>query len=116
MFDAKDPNVQAYTKMMYGENAVHVPCWMFTQDSTDEVVSFIGASKSLDLRFGGTKEQRLALGEMIIRPHFAIESDIYRGHGLAGLVMADKTDFITAEDARVLLDPLGILEREYGIH
>lgn len=115
MFDSKDPNVQAYTQMMYGQHAVHVPCWMFTQDSTSEIVSFVGASKSLDLQFGGQKEVRLVLGEIIVRPHFVVESDIYLGHGLSGLAMANKEDFIFAEDARVLCDPIGILKKTYGV-
>ena len=114
MFDSQDPNTKAYTQMMYGVHAVHVPCWMFTQDSTEDIVSFIGASKSLDLRFGGQKEQRLVLGEIIVRPHFVIESDIYRGYGLGGLVTADKEEFIRAPDANVLLDPLEILKRRFS--
>jgi hypothetical protein len=51
------------------------------------------------------------LGEVIVRPtHFVVESDIFRGHGPAGLLRAYHQEFMEAPDLQVLCDPAGKLD------
>jgi len=80
---------QAAAQIMFGENARHVPMWMYVQDSGSGVVSFTGASRvgeaSHPLRYGSERTHQFILGELVIRPHLVMATDTLRGMGLAGL-------------------------------
>ena len=104
-----------FTHFMYGKNAVHVPAWFYAQGDKN-IVSFVGASKSSELKFNGDKTHQLVLGEIIVRPHFVVESDTFKGHGLNGVATANHWDFLHAADARALCDPLGILAKDFGLN
>ncbi len=82
-----DPN---YTRVLFGDRAIHVPAWFYVQDAGDGIVTFVGASKSDDLlhplRYGSTRTHQLIVGELIVRPHRIIATDALRGSGLAALV------------------------------
>jgi hypothetical protein len=99
------------THIMYGKHAIHVPAWFYTQGDGG-VVSFVGASSSPALRFGGVKTHQLVVGEIIVRPHYVVESDAFKGHGLPGLATANHHDFLNSEDAKVICDALGILSKD----
>lgn len=95
-----------YTKVMFGQHAVHVPAWLVVQDSGDGIVSFVGGSKVgveqfaaglHPLRFGSAKTHQLVIGEVIIRPHRVTASDERRGSGLAGLATDPFTSLADAE-------------------
>jgi hypothetical protein len=81
------------TKIMFGENARHVPMWMYVQDQGTQdgqrYVSFVGASKvgadTHPLRYGSERVHQFVLGEIIVRPHLVIATDTLQGMGLAGL-------------------------------
>jgi hypothetical protein len=93
-------------KAMYGQFARHVPVMMFVQDQGPGVVSFIGASKSIDMRYGSNMTHQLIVGELIVRPHYVIGSNHFRGYGLAGMLQAcDLEEWI--ENGQVLADPMG---------
>lgn len=81
-----------YTQIMYGENARHVPCWMYVQDQGPSVVSFVGASRILSdahpLRYGSDRTHQFIVGEAIIRPHLVVATDALVGYGLAGLAQS----------------------------
>lgn len=73
-------------RVMYGENARHVPCWLYTQ-GPGSVISFVGASRT-----GGPnplaysqRATQFIVGEIIVRPHLVIATDALRGMGLGGL-------------------------------
>lgn len=109
---------ELYTKVMFGENSKHVPCWMYMQPQAGGVISFVGATMSPQLWWGGNKTHQYMLGELIARPHFVVGSNTFRGTGLAGLVSRNPMDFIMAEDMNILCDPaqkVGRLMREYSI-
>ncbi len=92
-------------KLMYGENAVHVPMWMVVQDAGN-AVSFVGASQNTSLRFGSKLTHQLVIGEFVIRPHVVVESEHGKGSGLSGMITRDPKDFF--EYGKVILDPMGI--------
>ena len=78
-----------HQKMMYGENSIHVPMWMKTINQ-NPVTAFVGASKDISLK----KEDfvhTLYLGEIIVRPHYAIATDRYKGYGAQGLLNDDRS-------------------------
>ncbi|HEY9656985.1 MAG TPA: hypothetical protein V6C65_00870 [Allocoleopsis sp.] len=102
------------TRLVFGMYARHAPCWMYVQNQGEGGVSFVGASRSQALRFDGEKEHQFVLGEIIVRPHFVVESNAFIGYGLGGLATAHHEDFITAEDRKVLLDPFGKFKK-YGL-
>jgi hypothetical protein len=100
-----DTNVD-YTKVMFGQHAVHVPAWLVVQDGGEGLVSFIGGSKVgvesfaaglHPLRFGSAKTHQLVIGEIIVRPHRVTTSDDRRGSGLAGLATDPFTGLADAE-------------------
>lgn len=81
-----------YSKVLFGQHAVHVPAWLWVQHQGTEdgatFVSFVGASKVQGLnplRFGSDRTHQLLVGEIVVRPHRVAHTDAYRGHGLAGL-------------------------------
>lgn len=102
-----------FGKVLFGQHAVHVPMWMWVQDAGtdngDAFVTFVGASKvrglAHPLRFGSQRTHQLVVGELLIRPHKAVATDEYRGHGISGLALLGSTvlpDLMT--DGDVLLD------------
>lgn len=97
------------TKIMFGENAVHVPMWMKVQDQGNGTVVFVGASRTQDLRYGSERTHQLILGEVIVRPHLVMGSDDFRGHGLKNL--ATEMDVETWLKGDLILDPIGRLEQ-----
>lgn len=70
------------TKVMFGKDAIHVPMWMVVQNQRDGGVMFAGASRSLQLLYGGDKIHTLILGEIIVRPHIVIATDDFMGYGI----------------------------------
>lgn len=99
------------TRAMFGQFAQHVPAWMYVQHQGPGIVSFVGASKSEDLRFGGSKVHQFFLGELIARPHFVAESATFTGNGLASLIRSYHTDFLNAPDVKLLCDPMNAFEK-----
>jgi hypothetical protein len=59
-----------YTQAMFGKYAHQVPCWPYVQKQSNEVVTLVGASKSLNLCYGGELTHQFISGEIIVRPHF----------------------------------------------
>jgi hypothetical protein len=98
------------TKAMYGENAVHVPCWMIMQEHGG-AVSFVGASKNItDLKFGSNMTHQCVVGEIIVRPHLVLESERFVGHGLTGLATSSM-DWMQPSYSKVLIDAVGKMTR-----
>ena len=98
-------NDNVMMRAMYGQHAKHVPCWMIAQDQGEGVTLFVGASRSLDLRFGSARTHVLMLGEMIARPHLVLASDAFRGAGIASLARGpDVAEWVKGD---LLADPLG---------
>jgi hypothetical protein len=86
-------------RLMFGENARHVPAWMYVQDNGPGGVTFIGASNVTGthrpapdatphpLRYGSERTHQLIVGELIVRPHLVIATDTLRGMGLTNLAV-----------------------------
>lgn len=78
-----------YVKAVLGENAIHVPAWLYVQDQGDGVVAFVGASRAPHphpLRYGSERTHQFVVGEIVVRPHTVIGTDVLRGSGIASLL------------------------------
>lgn len=81
-------------RVMYGQNARHVPAWMYVQRHSAETVGLIGASRVLEgtahpLLYGSGRQHAFIVGEVIVRPHVVITTDALRGMGAGGLYTGD---------------------------
>jgi hypothetical protein len=104
-------NEMDYARVLYGQNARHVPAWLYVQDAGDGLVSFVGASRVDDaahpLRYGSDRTHQLIVGEVIVRPHLVVATDALKGTGLAGLMtgahdidaMLDEGEYVIARRA-----------------
>lgn len=79
-------------RILFGDNARHVPAWMYIQDQGDGTVTFAGASRlpgtRHSLRYGSDRTHQFMVGEIVVRPHMLLGTDALRGQGLAHLVRA----------------------------
>lgn len=98
---------EAMMQALFGRFARRVPMWVVVQDAGTDGVTFVGASRDPRLRFGSTMTHQLIVGEMVVRPHVAIESDRYQGLGLSGFVKhgADLEEWFA--NGQLLCDPIG---------
>jgi len=102
-------------KVLFGENARHVPAWMYVQGEAG-LVSFVGASKvptpEHPLRFGSQRTHQFIVGDLVVRPHLVVATDTLQGMGLSAL--ATHRHDIAAMLARGerLLD-LGLIENRW---
>jgi hypothetical protein len=74
---------------MFGDNARHVPGWLYVQDAGGGIVTFAGSSRMTHphpLRYGSNRAHQFVVGELIIRPHIVVTTDSLQGEGLTGLV------------------------------
>lgn len=81
-------------RIMYGENARHVPCWLYTQ-GPGSIISFVGASRTdgPNPLAWSQRSTQFIVGEIIVRPHLVIATDALRGMGLGGLA-TDSHDIV----------------------
>jgi hypothetical protein len=93
-------------KALYGQNAKHVHGWIKVQRASDDTVSFVGASRCIDLMYGGKHAHTLVIGELIVRPHLVFSSNHCQGHGLAGLAREMDVDAWVNGDC--LVNPMGL--------
>lgn len=81
-----------YTRALFGAYARRVPAFLYVQDAGDGVVEFVGASRTPEqsahpLRFGSGRTHQLVVGEVVVRPtRLLLATDVWRGHGLSGLI------------------------------
>ena len=94
-------------KAMYGQHAIHIPCWIKAFESGPGV-AFVGASRSTELMYKAKESHILMLGEIIVRPHFVIGSNHATGYGATGLLTENDLD--AWYDGTVLADPMGKLK------
>lgn len=95
-----------YSKVMFGQHAVHVPAWFWVQDGGPHNVVIAGASRMPaphPLRYGSERTHQLIVGEMVVRPHLVIGTDEKRGAGISGML----TDNGLWGDPDIILDPFG---------
>lgn len=83
-----------YIRAMFGQDAVHVPAWLYVQDQGSGIVSFVGASKPVTdlraphpLRYGSDRTHQLVAGDLVFRPQLVVGTDTLRGTGLGGLAV-----------------------------
>lgn len=81
-----------YTKVMFGENAVHCGFNMIVQDAGDGKIIVIAQSTSPikghqhPLQFGSKRTHVMCMGDIVVRPHMVFGSDAFRGAGLNNLI------------------------------
>jgi len=107
------PSDAALAGLMLDPHARHVPSWLYVQDSGPGLVTFVGSSRipgtgdAHPLRYGSRRSHQLVVGEIVIRPHYAVGTDAVRGQGLGGLVTHGHDFRAFLERGEVLLDPYG---------
>lgn len=107
-------------RVMYGQNARHVPAFLYVQDQGPGVVSLIGGSMTRGqdhpLTYGGGHwdhgqhrpgywPHHLIVGEIIVRPHVVIGTNALQGMGMAGLALGGESqdfDAMLADGALVV--------------
>lgn len=93
-----------WAKVMFGENAIHVPITMTVQRMGSSVVLFVGASRgTIDphpLMLGSTQPHVHILGDAVFRPHWAGEGD-KTGTGASGLLTG--SSFADADEWKTIL-------------
>jgi hypothetical protein len=92
-----------YARVMFGENARHVPMFMYVQDAGPGGVSFVGASAlpaevAHPLRYGSRREHQIIVGDMVVRPRTAVATDALQGYGLSALI----TQGLAADMAEIM--------------
>lgn len=110
--------IDAMTKALYGENAVHVPFNAIVQGVSTfhniTAVTLVGQSsaptKEHPLTFGSKMTHQLVLGDIIFRPHIVVESNAFRGYGLSGLAKMAPTDWLD-NPHNVILNMTGDLDK-----
>lgn len=98
---ALDPNVR------------HFPAWLYVQNQGDGHVTFVGSSRVRDggphpLRYGSERTHQLIVGELLARPHYALDTNVLRGQGLGGLATQHPDLGRFLEDGEILLNPHGL--------
>ena len=92
-----------WSKIMFGENAIHVPVTMTVQLMGSGVVLFVGVSRGLDphpLMLGSAQPHVHILGDAVFRPHWAGEGD-KSGSGAAALLTG--SSFADADEWKTIL-------------
>jgi hypothetical protein len=96
-----------YVKTMFGQNAQHVPAWLYIQDAGHGVVTFAGSSMSSPadhpLRYASPRTHQFIVGEIIVRPHLIVATDALRGKGLANLITIEHDIDRMLTDGEILL-------------
>jgi len=103
--------VERYLTALFGENARHVPAWLYVQDQGQGVVSLVGASRLTGplasplhpLRFGSERPHQFILGDVIVRPHLVVATSALRGDGLATLATSDHDFARMLRDGEILI-------------
>jgi hypothetical protein len=105
------PAQNVLASLQQDPHARHVPAWMYVQTAADGTVSFVGASRINQpvhpLRYGSDRTHQLIVGELIVRPHYVVGTDVLRGRGLGGLATQhpDLPHYLTSGE--LILDPYG---------
>jgi len=101
------------TRMMVGENGIHIPLRMIVQKADEGVVSFVGAIRDTKIKYGSKMIHQFVWGDCFFRPHVVLETNHLEGVGLAGLVTSSAFCDIDVwtQNGNVLLDPLDIVRK-----
>ncbi|MEU6406148.1 hypothetical protein [Streptomyces sp. NPDC046985] len=109
--DSYRPSDAALAGLMLDPHARHVPSWMYVQDSGPGLVTFVGSSRipgtgdAHPLRYGSRRIHQLIVGEILVRPHYAVGTDALLGHGLGGLATNGHDFRAVLEHGEIVLDP-----------
>lgn len=81
-------------RIMFGENAVHVPAWMYVQRQGPGIAGLVAASRVPEgvphpLLYGSDRQHTFVVGEVLVRPHIVIATDALRGYGAGSLFLGD---------------------------
>jgi hypothetical protein len=103
--------VEPYTRLLMGQNGVHVSLNFVVQRAGEGRIIVIGQSSvpygPHPLQFGGTRTHQLVMGDAIIRPRAVVDSDHLRGSGAIHILttgMADIGEWLS--HGHILIDPL----------
>ena len=103
-------------RVMYGENARHVPAWAYVQRHGPSVVGLVGASAVADgtphpLLYGSGWQHVFVVGEVVVRPHVAIGTNALTGHGAGSLYLGPHDFGEMLADGKLLVGSEASLRR-----
>jgi hypothetical protein len=103
-------------RLMYGQNARHVPAWMYVQRHADSTVGLVGASRVPEgtphpLLYGSGRAHTFVVGEIIVRPHIVIATDALAGYGAGSLYLGDHPFGEMLGDGELIIGSDAALER-----
>ena len=75
-----------YAKVLMGEHALSLPFNFVRQKADEQRGLILGQETGVALAFGSDMPHVLVMGDMIFRPHLAIESNHCEGMGAAAIV------------------------------
>ena len=75
-----------WVKVMFGENAVHVPFNFVRQEAGSDKGLILGQETGVKLAFGSKLSHVMVKGDMIFRPHLVIESEHPQGMGVSAII------------------------------
>ncbi len=75
-----------YAKVLMGENAVSLPFNFVRQEAGENHGLILGQETGRALAFGSDMPHVLVIGDMVFRPHLAIESKHCVGMGAAAII------------------------------
>ena len=80
-----------YSKVIMGENAIHIPFNFVRQTVADKRGLILGQETGNKLAFGSQFSHVFVKGDMIFRPHLVIEdnSEVLQGMGASGIITSD---------------------------
>ncbi|MFK0142506.1 hypothetical protein [Streptomyces murinus] len=107
------PTEAALAHIALDPHVRHVPAWLYVQNAGDGTVSFVGSSRvrtdeEHPLRYGSNRSHQLLVGELLVRPHYALDTNVLRGQGLGGLATTHHDLDRLLSDGEILLDPHGL--------
>jgi len=95
---ANIPGTEVHIEALFGKNAMQVPFNCIVQGGKEKGVAVVAAvvvirgPEAERLLMGSNKTHQLIIGDAVIRPKLAMESDHLTGTGLSGLAMHGMAD------------------------
>lgn len=106
------------TRVMYGENARHVPAWAYVQRQGPSAVGLAGASRVAHgvphpLLYGTEWQHVFIVGEVIVRPHVAVGTNALGGYGLGSFFTHDHDPDEMLSDGKIIIGTEAMLADIY---
>lgn len=103
-------------KQLFGRDSFKAPFNLVAQNQGDNLTSFVGFSDYIYFPFDVNldKNHILFVGEIVVRPHYAVATDRYGGIGLEGIyVDSDKEMMVDGDE--LMVDNMGHFDKSLNM-